>query len=561
MTQRIIALLCLALAAASHAAVIQTNSNNTSSETAFPASTTDLINSGQPTFTSASSTGYAAFTNGGFTSDVTTLNDGGLGLPSSNFPDALATLAFDLDGTWTTTFTLNTTSNTYGYDITQINTLAGWQANRADQKFGLSYSTVAAPATYTPLGTFSLDASGVSGSTKIQLTDSTGMVAMNVKNLQFSFQNFGVGTSPETVYREVDVFGTPSTTPPAPTSLSIPPDHASITYSDYAHATVSAATATFDRIIAADTGIGYDNPGTRIRFRTDATTATATLYYNGLHTNGSQNSVGVVLVDGAVASTFTFVSRPGALTIPLLAQGSAAFHNVEIVLPYADSVDFQGLTVNPTAAFQAIAPRPATRYVAYGDSITQGYWASDATKNYPAQIGALRDWTVVNMGFGGRQLTAADGTAVGGLGGSIVTVLMGVNDSIAGKTVAQFKTDYANLIANIRLLQPNVPIYAITPLFTTAPYGGGSLIPLYRTAIGDLVSSLGDPNVRLVDGLALIPGITGANCATWMPDGIHPNDTGFALIAQNLAPLLSIPEPGSAALLALSGLALRRRRK
>ncbi len=345
-------------------------------------------------------------------------------------------------------------------------------------------------------------------------------------------------------------------------AATIQPDSSFITYSDYANVTISPTAAVFARPLLSGSPFSNDNPGARVRFRTDATDATATLNYNGLHTDLNQNSTGVVLVDGVISSTFTFSSRPGTVSVPLVTLGPAAFRTIEIVMPYADSVDFQGLTVNAGAAFQAISPRPPIRYVAYGDSITQGFNGSDATKNYSWQIGTSKNWSVINMGFGYREATASDGTSIAGLGGDIFSVLLGVNDAIGGKTAAQFQADYTSLIANIRLLQPDVPIYAITPLFTTAPYGGDALIPQYRTAISNLVQNGNDPNLHLIDGLSLIPGIDGSNYTTWMPDGIHPNDAGFQLIAQNLAPQLNVvPEPDTSVLLGLGCAALLALRK
>jgi hypothetical protein len=209
------ALLTFSATSAVLAAPVQVNSVNASSETFYGASSTDLINQGQPTYASSSSTGYTSFNN----STTSALNDGSPGLPSSAGTD-LTTVAFDLDGTWTTTFNLNTNPGTggsaLGYAITQIQTTAGWPDERADQTYALSYSTVAAPSTFIPLGTFSLDSRAVAnpsspstpfnGASEITLTDSTGILATHVAALQFSFSELNGGNS-GTVYREIDVLG------------------------------------------------------------------------------------------------------------------------------------------------------------------------------------------------------------------------------------------------------------------------------------------------------------------------------------------------------------------
>ena len=494
------------------------------------------MNVGQATLASVSNTGYAPFSSGGFTTSTTNLNDGAAGLSSTGFPNALATIAFDLDGVWVTTFTLDTTVNTNGYSIRQVQTIGGWLAARADQKYRLEYAPVNSPQAFLPLGVFSLDASALNGSSRITLVDSSGRLAENVKSLRFSFQSLGGGA--ETVYREVDVFGDPTTNGPAPPPPLPPlaPGSTNVAYSDCASVAISDTEARFDRLISADSGMGYDNPAARVRFRTDATNLAANLYYTAQHTHGAQNAIGIVLVDGVHQITFTPSTRPGVCTVPIFSGTNAQFRTVELLMPYGDSVVFQGGTLNTSAQFQVPPPRPATRYVAYGDSITQGYWASDVTNNYPSRVGVIRNWEIVNMGFGGRQAVPADGSVVGALGAGVITIMMGVNDALAGKTAVQFRSDYASWIANVRALDARVPIYAIAPLWCNAAV---SLLDQYRAAISNIVATAGDPRLHLIDGLGLIPAGT-----AYFPDGIHPNDAGFAIMATNLASLLQLEEPG-----------------
>ena len=156
------------------------------SETNFPASATDLINVGQPTLLATDHVNYAAYVVGAGTSSVACLNDGSLGIPSSTFPASLNTVAFDLDGVWTSTFTLNTSNAPCGYTITNISVMAGWLASRANQQFEVLYSTVSDTG-FTSLGTFS-HLNNLSGSSKIEITDSTGAIVSGVERIRFAFQ-------------------------------------------------------------------------------------------------------------------------------------------------------------------------------------------------------------------------------------------------------------------------------------------------------------------------------------------------------------------------------------
>jgi lysophospholipase L1-like esterase len=335
------------------------------------------------------------------------------------------------------------------------------------------------------------------------------------------------------------------------------PNDPRISFSDYAHVEVTASHARFDRIITNSAwGLGWDNPGARIRFRTDAASLSAQLTSTAMHTLQTHNGTGLILVDGQTPGTFN-APASGALAVPL-SSPSSGFHDYEIVLPYGESVEFNGLTINGSAGFATPTPRPATRWVAYGDSITQGFHASALSATYPWLIGKAKDWEVVNMGFGSRQANAGDGIAVRSLSGDVITVLIGVNNALGETPITSFSTAYEGFLDNIRAEQPDVPIFAITPLWVNVTgWPKAVTLELYRQAIRNIVTAANDPNLHLVEGPDLIPGE-----AQYFQDGLHPNTAGFALMAANLEQTIAVPEPGTG-LLAGAGstlAALRRRR-
>ncbi|MCX6970707.1 MAG: GDSL-type esterase/lipase family protein [Verrucomicrobia bacterium] len=517
-------LLTLASGSIAMAEVVQTNESNPS-EVYFAASTSDLMNAGASTLVGVAHNGYTPY-NGSSTAN---LNDGSTGTAS-----VLNTAAFDLDGVWTSTYTLNTTLNPNGYDITSVQTISGWAAPRRNQSYELLVRTVGA-SVFTSLGTFSYTPGG-NGGARITLTDSTGKLAGNVAEVQFKIASPGAGA--ETVYREFDVISSASTNPinPPPPPLQIAPNDPRIGYSDYARlVTLNGTTAQFDRILAGAQGsLQNANPAARVRFRTDATSIVALLSTGSL---GATQGTGVVLVDGTRTDTFDAGGNNSTLTVNVLVSGSG-YHNVELLLPYSQSVQFTGLTLNGEATFQTMPDRPSTRWIAYGDSITEGFSASDSAKNYPSLVAAAKSWQVVNMGFGWRGLKASgasgsDGTAISSLNPSVVTVLMGYNDASAGLSATEYRTDLEALVGKIRQSAPTVPIYLISPIFSI---NNQTLLGAYRSQIEDLATHTSDANLYWIDGLAL--GINAGNSATYLSDGIHPTDAGFALIAQNLAPQL-----------------------
>jgi lysophospholipase L1-like esterase len=314
------------------------------------------------------------------------------------------------------------------------------------------------------------------------------------------------------------------------------PNDARIAYSDYARAvTLDSHTARFDRVISGASGnLQYANPAARIRFRTSATNIVASFVTGAL---GITQGTGVILVDGARAGAFDAGAQNAQVNVSVPVSGGGC-HNIELLMPYSQDLRFTGMTVNAEAAFEAVPARPSCRWVAYGDSITEGFWAGDSYANYPSLVAAAKNWEVVNMGFGWRGLrdsgaSGSDGTVIGGLGADIVTVLMGYNDAAGGLSAAQYRINLGAFVDRVREQDPTTPIYLISPIYSA---NNQERLGEYRVEIMDYVRSSEDPRVFFVDGLAL--GIHAGNSGTYLSDGIHPNNAGFALIAGNLAPQL-----------------------
>jgi len=180
---------------------------------AYTVSSTDLINAGSTSLLSMTDSGYSPLTFDGGTSTTAALNDGTEGIAWVSGNGALSSGAFDLDGTWTSTFFLNG-----GYNINQIETVASWIPQRASQAYNLSVRYVG-NATFTPLTTIDFYG-GENQSSKIIVSDDSGPLAVNVDAIQFDFFTAtSGGGSKEAVFRELDAFGSPVI--PEPSSLGL----------------------------------------------------------------------------------------------------------------------------------------------------------------------------------------------------------------------------------------------------------------------------------------------------------------------------------------------------
>jgi Carbohydrate esterase, sialic acid-specific acetylesterase len=194
-------------------------------------STTDLINAGQSTLSSAT---VSAVYNGGSPFPATGINNG-------NYSDTFTDNTFFHRGEGnfpaTATYDLNVSVNVLGYDLTSINSFMGWatvSAAQANQTYTIEVSAVGS-ATYTPLATVSYKPFNDTNSptayeTMVTVSHTGGVLATGVDSIRFTFTDpigvngvpDGSGTTEGTLIREIDVFGVPTTgTPVTPTIVTI----------------------------------------------------------------------------------------------------------------------------------------------------------------------------------------------------------------------------------------------------------------------------------------------------------------------------------------------------
>lgn len=335
--------------------------------------------------------------------------------------------------------------------------------------------------------------------------------------------------------------------------LFVPADDSRLEYSDYAVLEFPADERVAGRRIArmhrplSSPGKGYqwDNPGARLRFNTDANTITVHLRYSDKHISTSARvSGGVFLIDGKGSKDWKFQSSHARilreveqldLKLPAVADG--AMHCYEIVMPYGDSVDVAGISVNDGARFSTPPPRPAFRCICYGDSITHGFTAQDISGTYAFRLGQLKNWQIINMAIGGRSATPGEGTVLGKIPCDMLTVMIGVNDWQGGRDPEVYRKNIIGFIASFRSLQPHTPIRIITPLWVPESWKPAKAsIPLetYRQVLREVVNQLNDPQIKLIEGSPLID----HEVRHFDRVAVHPADSGFEMMAQRLAPQL-----------------------
>jgi len=241
---------------------------------------------------------------------------------------------------------------------------------------------------------------------------------------------------------------------------------------------------------------------------------------------------GALRVDGGEVA-FGPETRSETWDEVIFEQPTATKRLFDLWLPHLCQADLLGMEVDDRCTFEP-APALPLRWLAYGDSITQGMTATLPTRTVIARCALALNAAVQNVALGSAMLDnwLADTLPSGPY--DLVSIAYGTNDHHKGAPSEVFQENARRLLAALTKKRPDCPILLLTPL-TWANHPEANSIGLtmddYRRALAPLAGEF--QQVRLVHGDRLLP-----DDEQWFVDQVHPNDRGFALYAENLLPRL-----------------------
>jgi lysophospholipase L1-like esterase len=192
-----------------------------------------------------------------------------------------------------------------------------------------------------------------------------------------------------------------------------------------------------------------------------------------------------------------------------------------------------------TAVNGSIEPAPRqARWLAYGDSVAEGWIASGPAGAWPAIAGREQGLDVHNFGFAGAargEIVSAEHLA--GLPADVISVTHGTNcwTRIPHSAGMMRETTRAFLDV-LRQGHPDTPIVVVSPVVRpdaeeTPNKLGASLADLRQAmekAVQERIDA-GDKQLQLIPGRDLID-------ASQLGDGIHPDDDGHRALAAAIGP-------------------------
>jgi lysophospholipase L1-like esterase len=203
-----------------------------------------------------------------------------------------------------------------------------------------------------------------------------------------------------------------------------------------------------------------------------------------------------------------------------------------------------------------IAPAPPQpRWICYGDSIAEGWCASEPAGAWPHRAAREQGLDVVNLGYAGAargELASAE--EIARLPADAISIAHGTNCWTRTPHSAElFAAGLRDFLALVRVGHPRTPIVAISPILRAdaerVPNKLGATLADLRAAFERTIDELSsarsgplgsDPRgpLLLVRGLPLVP-------SERLPDGIHPDDAGHEAMARAIGPVVRAAVEGA----------------
>ncbi len=235
---------------------------------------------------------------------------------------------------------------------------------------------------------------------------------------------------------------------------------------------------------------------------------------------------------------------------------SAGARRVEVWLPNSASTMLRDVRV-PEGATAHPAPADRPRWVHHGSSISHCGEAPSPTGTWPALVAGTAGHALTNLGLAGQcQLDQPLARAIAATPADVISLKLGINivnaDSMRERA---FVPAVHAFLDTVRAGHPHTPLLVVSPIFCpvaedrpgpTVNNGSGKFVSVARPddlAVGALTlrrirevlemivavrQGKGDTNLHFLHGTELF----GEADAHLMPDDLHPNGEGYALMAE-----------------------------
>ncbi|NLB54944.1 MAG: hypothetical protein GX811_04125 [Lentisphaerae bacterium] len=265
--------------------------------------------------------------------------------------------------------------------------------------------------------------------------------------------------------------------------------------------------------------------GVRINFLSDTRFIKISLNYRQFARHLFQ---GNLIVDNNSSYNFGPDAYTPAWSGEIFQQQNREFHQFEIWLPHLAENELVYLEVEDGSELKSVSI-PELNWLVYGDSITQGMNATVPINGHISLCARELNADFLNLGIGGEIFADELSEDIPDYNWDFATIAYGVNDWAKNILPALMAEKAVRLLKTLKQKRPDNQIFLISPLSTVGrdpENDRGLTLDDYREA---LKTSALETETMFIDGTTLVPAE-----AEFFADGLHPNDAGFKVYAENL---------------------------
>ena len=199
-----------------------------------------------------------------------------------------------------------------------------------------------------------------------------------------------------------------------------------------------------------------------------------------------------------------------------------------IHFPYSAKGMVRKIILDDNSSFEPL--KAAKKMLAYGDSITQGYYALRSSERYIAKLADFFGAEEMNKAIGSDRFCPDLATLTDDINPDYIVIAHGTNDWRTNRTREEFREKSGAFIHTIRKQYPKAKIIIISPIWRQdytdeRPFGDFTKIDEdLRTVVRDM------DDVTVIRGFDLVP-----HEEQYFGDlQLHPNDKGFGEYFNNL---------------------------
>ncbi len=269
--------------------------------------------------------------------------------------------------------------------------------------------------------------------------------------------------------------------------------------------------------------------GVHLDFMTDS--RKLKIVFDACHADGVSYFSHNIYIDGAHALSIENDLNQTSeqhMTVTATLSMKGTEKRVSVYMPWTACSKIVSVELDDGATLTPVVHK--RKMIMYGDSITHGSWAKDASSLYTTRLCHMLDADGINKGLGGDVMRKGFSAIADSLQPDIVTVAYGTNDWSSKHSAEEVFDDSKQFYSDLSANYPNAKIFVISPIWR----GNADIIK----ATGSLEShrenlrraAEGLPNVIFINAFDFVP----HEPQMYIEDMLHPSDLGFEHYAKKL---------------------------